>query len=295
MRHTLILALGLVLGAASAHASSRTGSSAGPKLWDQVWDVSAQPDVHVVADDAHVRIHAGPAGRVSAHISYELKRWGLVIGASEPTVVFEHKGDQIWITARTPRGIGVVGGIYENFTVDVTLPQAVTLSVRSGDGAVDCEPLQGRFTFVTGDGPVRAHGLKGDCDVSTGDGRVILDDIDGRLRARTGDGHMTASGRFDALDLSTGDGRVDATARTGSKLAAGWSLETGDGSVTLRVPHDIAALLDARTKDGHINVQLPIMAQGRFRGHELVGELNGGGAPLRIRTSDGSITLALSD
>ena len=287
MRHALLLSLGLVLAASPTLAA--------PKVWNEGWDVSPHADVHIAADDGHVRIHAGPAGHVQAHIEYDLKRWGLLIGVSDPTVVFEHKGDQIWITARSPRGISVIGGIDERLTVDVTVPQQTILSVRNGDGAVDCDPLEGRFTFVTGDGAVRAHGLKGDCDVSTGDGRVVLDDMDGRLRARTGDGHMTASGRFDALDLSTGDGRVDATARPGSKLASGWNLETGDGAVTLRVPHDIAAMLDAHTRDGHIYVHLPITTQGRLNGHELVGELNGGGAPLRIRTADGSITLALSD
>jgi hypothetical protein len=88
---------------------------------------------------------------------------------------------------------------------------------------------------------------------------------------------------------------VDAVARAGSKMTQGWSLETGDGAVTMRIPHDITAMLDARTRDGHINVQIPITVQGRLSGRELVGELNGGGPPLRIRTSDGSITLALSD
>ena len=287
MRYTLPLSLALALTASPALAA--------PKVWDQGWDVSSHPDVHIAADDGHVRIHAGPAGHVQAHVEYELKRWGLVLGTCQPTVVFEHKGDQIWITARNPRTIGVIGGMDERLTVDVTVPQQSILSVRNADGAVDCEPLEGKFSFVTGDGAVRAHGLKGDCEISTGDGRIILDDMDGRLSTRTRDGHVTVSGRFDALDLSTGDGRVEATARAGSKLAGGWSLETGDGAVTLRVPHDITALLDARTRDGHINVQLPITVTGRLSGRELVGELNGGGAPLRIRTADGSITLALSD
>lgn len=285
MRYALLSALVLIA----------SPSLAAPKVWDQGWDVTSHPDVHVAASDGHVRIHAGPAGHVQAHVEYELKRWGLVIGVSQPTVVFERKGDQIWITARNPHGIGVIGGMNERLTVDVTVPQQVFLSIRTGDGAVDCEPLEGRFTFITGDGAVRAHGLKGEFDISTGDGRVILDDMDGRLRARTRDGHMSASGRFDALDLSTGDGRVDATARAGSKLTQGWSLETGDGAVSIRIPHDIAALLDARTRDGHINIQIPISVQGRMSSHSLVGELNGGGPPLRIRTSDGSITLALSD
>jgi DUF4097 and DUF4098 domain-containing protein YvlB len=251
--------------------------------------------VHVIARDAHVRFHAGPSGKVTAHLVYELKHWGLVLGVNEPTVVFEHKGDEIWITARDPRGIGVIGGIYENFTVDVTVPPLVTLSARTSDGAVDCEPLEGKFTIETGDGAVRAHGLKGEFDISTGDGRIVLDEMDGRLHARTRDGHVTANGRFDELDLSTGDGRVDATARAGSKMGQAWSLQTGDGAVTLRMPHDIAALLDARTRDGHINVELPITVSGRLANHQLVGELNGGGPPIRIRTRDGGITLALSD
>ena len=72
-------------------------------------------------------------------------------------------------------------------------------------------------------------------------------------------------------------------------------METGDGAVSLRIPHDINTLLDARTRDGHINVSLPIPVQGRLEHKELIGELNNGGPSLRIRTGDGSITLALSD
>lgn len=291
MRHALHLtrlaALGLVLCAAPAHAA--------PQVWDQSWTVSGIPDVHVNADDAHVRILAGPAGKVSAHIQFEIKRWGILIGVAEPTVVFERKGDQIWITARDPKSLGVIGGIDEQFRVDVTVPSEVTLSVKTDDGAMDCEPISGRLTFVTGDGAVRAHGLKGDIDISSGDGRVILDDIDGRLRGRTGDGRIGVTGRFDVLDLATGDGRIEATARRGSKMVTAWSLESGDGSVTLRIPNDLATLLDARTRDGRLNIQLPIDVANRPKRNQLVGELNGGGPPLRIRTADGSITLGVSE
>ena len=288
MRHVHFVFLSLAVVASPTLAAS-------PRVWDQSWDVTSHPDVHVVGDDGHVRIHAGERGHVQAHIEFELKRWGVVIGAGEPNIVFERKGDQIWITAHSPRNIGVIGGMDERMTIDVTVPQQTIVSVRSGDGAVDCEAMEGRFSFVTGDGAVRASGLRGDVDISTGDGRVVLDDMDGRLKARTGDGHVQASGRFDSLDLSTSDGRVDATANPGSRLRAAWSVETGDGSVVLKVPHDIAAFLDARTRDGHINVDMPIETSGRLSRHSLVGELNGGGAPLRIRTGDGSITLGLSD
>jgi len=287
MRHALLAGLALALIAAPSHA--------GPRSWDQAWNVGAAPDVHVRTDDAHVRIHAGPAGKVTAHVEYEIKRWGLIMGTSQPAVVFERKNDEIWITLHDPSCIGVVGGVNERFSVDVTVPQGVRLAVRTGDGATDCDPLSGRFQFETGDGAIRAHGLTGDIIVSSGDGRVILDDIDGQLRARTQDGHLMAAGRFDALDLSTGDGRLDASARAGSRLSSAWSVETADGSLSLKIPHDLAAMLDARTRDGHINVQLPITIDGGFARRSLIGELNGGGPSLRVRTSDGSITLALSD
>lgn len=290
MRNTLFATLVMATWATWAQPAL-----ASPHVWDQRWDVTGRPDVHVVAEDAHVRIHAGPAGRVSAHVEYELKRWGVIFGSSEPVVVFERKDDQIWIRLHDPKCIGVIGGVDEHFVADVTVPDGVQLAVRTHDGATDCEPLTGRFTFEAGDGAVRAHGLKGDIVVSAADGRVTLDDIDGRLRAHTQDGHLSAAGRFDALDLATADGRLDAFAGAGSRLATAWSVETGDGSVSLRIPHDLAALLDARTRDGHINVELPIEVRGRLVHRELVGELNGGGPALRVRTGDGSITLALSD
>jgi len=285
VRHAILASLGLALVAAPAHA--------GPKVWDQAWEVTTQADVHVIANDAHVRVHSGPAGKVSVHAEYEFRHWGLFMGGGEPAVVFERKGDQIWITLHDPKAIGVIGGSYERFMCDVTVPPQLQLAVRTGDGAIDCDPAAGHIQLETGDGAIRAHGLKGDIDVNSGDGRVTLEDIDGHLRARTRDGHLIAAGRFDDLDLSTGDGRVEATVKPGSQPASGWNVETGDGAVSIRIPHDLNTVIDARTKDGHIDVQLPITVQGHH--HELIGQLNDGGPSLRIRTGDGSITLALSD
>ena len=287
MRQVILASLGLALAA--------TAAAAAPRVWDQAWDVATQPDVHVIAGDAHVRVHPGPTGQVKVHIEYDLKHWGVVMGGGEPAVVFERKSDQIWITIHDPKTIGVIGGVDERFVADVTVPSPAQLSVRTSDGAIDCEPVSGRLLLESGDGAIRAHGLKGDIEVHSGDGRVTLDELDGHLRARTRDGHLTASGRFDDLDLGAGDGRVDAFVRPGSQPASAWNVETGDGAVSLRIPHDLNTLLDARTRDGHINVQLPIPLQGRLDRRELIGELNNGGPSLRIRTGDGSITLALSD
>lgn len=268
---------------------------AAPKVWTQNWELTGHPTVHVRVDDARVRVHKGPAGRISTRVEYELKRFGLVFGVRTPTVVFERKGDEMWIQARDPRGVGVIGGVQETFTVDVTVPPELTLMIRSGDGALDLEPLSGKFQLETGDGAVQAARLRGDVFVMTGDGRVILDDLEGALRVRTRDGRVHANGRFDTVDVTSRDGSVLVSADAGSRVKAPWLVESNDGRVELRIPHDLAALLDVRSREGRLHIELPIPSASDIRGNTLVGELNGGGAPLRVRTKDGGITLALSD
>ncbi len=123
------------------------------------------------------------------------------------------------------------------------------------------------------------------------EGRVNLRTGDGKLHASTGDGHIIAQGRFDELELKTGDGHVEVRAAQGSKLAAGWRLETGDGNVSLEIPSELSADVSLHTSDGHIDLDMPITTEGKIRENEVHGKLNGGGNPLTIHTGDGSIHL----
>jgi DUF4097 and DUF4098 domain-containing protein YvlB len=125
----------------------------------------------------------------------------------------------------------------------------------------------------------------------SGDGSQEIDGVDGKLRATTGDGHIRANGRFDDLELKTGDGRLDARAAVGSALVTGWRLESGDGSVTLEIPENLAADVDLHTGDGHIDLDIPVTTTGKIRQNEVRGKLNGGGNLLVIHTGDGSIRL----
>ena len=72
-------------------------------------------------------------------------------------------------------------------------------------------------------------------------------------------------------------------------------LDDPDGSVTLRVPQGFAADLDVHTSDGHVDCALPLTMDhyqsSGGDGHALHGRLNGGGAPLTIHTSDGSVKI----
>ena len=145
--------------------------------------------------------------------------------------------------------------------------------------------------FHTGDGKISGHGLKGEIHLSTGDGSIEVYSIEGIFQAKTGDGHIHAGGRWDRLDLETNDGSVEVDVQAGSKMSGGWRVRSGDGRITLRIPENFAADLDAHTGDGKITVDLPVIASGSIGTAEVRGKLNGGGEKLILRTGDGAIRI----
>jgi hypothetical protein len=115
--------------------------------------------------------------------------------------------------------------------------------------------------------------------------------VDGALDANTGDGSIRIRGRLDAMTLHTGDGSIEAELMAGSKISSGWDIGTGDGHVTLRLPANFGADLDAHTNDGKIEVEFPVTTSRMVSGNDIHGKLNGGGPVLKIRTGDGAIKI----
>src|SRR5205823_3942012 len=169
-------------------------------------------------------------------------------------------GGRVEIEAREPHGSwGLTFSFHErhNVEVEVTVPRESDLEIRTHDGNIEVEHVSGRIDVESGDGHVRAESLSGDLRLRTGDGAVDAHDLNGRLSATTGDGPVRVGGRFDGLEITTGDGRVVVEARDGSSVGAGWTIESGDGSLTLRLASTLAADLDVRTRDGRIPVGSP--------------------------------------
>ena len=68
-------------------------------------------------------------------------------------------------------------------------------------------------------------------------------------------------------------------------------LETTNGRITVAVPKSVAARVDASTTNGGITTDLPVTTTETGH-HTLRGTINGGGsAELRLRTTNGSITI----
>jgi DUF4097 and DUF4098 domain-containing protein YvlB len=66
-------------------------------------------------------------------------------------------------------------------------------------------------------------------------------------------------------------------------------VKSGDGSITLRLPSDLNANLEARTGDGNITLDFPIQVSGSLSHSAVHGKLNAGGNTLSVTSGDGSI------
>ena len=235
--------------------------------WNKTFSVSGKADLRINVSDGGVTVHAWDRNEIDARVTTQ----GWKISPSEVRVTEHQAGDRVEIDVRTPRTHISFG--HRSVHVELRVPRELRAEIHSGDGGIS------------------AQGMKGEIHLSTGDGGIEADSVDGTFEAKTGDGHIRATGRWDRLDLDTGDGSVEADIRTGSKMAARWRVHTGDGHVTLRLPENFPADLDAHTGDGKITVDFPVTVSGALGGSEVRGRLSGGGETLLIRTGDGSIHL----
>src|SRR5258706_2362946 len=192
--------------------------------WSKTYTLTGKPDLRVDTSDANIHVSTWDQNTIEAKVTtvhYKIGDDGIRIE--------EHQtGDVVEINVRYPHHGVTINWGNSNHRVDVDIHM----------------PREGRVDLHTGDGKIELGHFKGAMLLRSGDGSQEINEVDGKLRALTGDGHIRADGRFDELELKTGDGRVDARATTGSALATGWRLESGDGTVTLEVPENLAADVD---------------------------------------------------
>jgi hypothetical protein len=236
--------------------------------WHKEYSLKGQPDLRVETGDANVRVI--PWDKKSIDIAVSTVNWK--IGPGHLEITESQVGDTVDFSARQ-RDVQWSIGWRARQRADITIHT----------------PREGRFHLRTHDGRLEVSELKGDMELRTGDGRLTATKLDGEVTAQTGDGGMQVEGRFDGLDARSGDGRVEIVALDGSKMTHEWSLRAGDGSIRLRLPRDFAAMVEAHTGDGHIDLDVPVTVRGKLDPSNLRGALNNGTYLLSLRTGDGSI------
>lgn len=258
--------------------------------------VSGAPELRLTTFDGAIDIRSGESKTVIVEIE---KRGATPQAIEQLKVETKQDGNQIEVSVkRASKDVEVFGfqGKSSTAKLIVTMPREGNVTARSGDGSIRIEHVSGRVELRTGDGSIRATGIGGQITLATGDGSVTLDNAEGDIDVDTGDGSVSVAGKLGIVKVHTGDGSITFRAEPGTTMKENWSLTTGDGGVSVYLPSDFAAQLDAHTGDGTIRNELDIKTDGagEISRRTVKGQLGSGGKTIRIRTGDGSVRLKTS-
>jgi hypothetical protein len=146
----------------------------------------------------------------------------------------------------------------ENWSVSyrINVPRRTDLDLSANNGGITINGVSGNVRFDTTNGGVRLGGLGG------------------RVNGRTTNGGLTVNLSGDRWD------------------GEGIDVETSNGGVTLSIPDNYNAQLEARTINGGLNIDFPITIQGELSSRRgITTTLGSGGPTVRVRTNNGGLRI----
>lgn len=189
----------------------------------------------------------------------------------------------------------------------VEMPRNARCSVSTAGGPIRAEGLAAGAELSTSGGPITVQSVTGAVKADTSGGPIEIEEVDGTVSADTSGGpihirrvtgDISADTSGGGIEIVEAGGKVDADTSGGPisiRFAAGnskgGSLDTSGGGITIEVDPAAKLTIDAATSGGSVSCDLPVTVVGERERSELRGEINGGGAPLRARSSGGGIRI----
>ena len=164
---------------------------------------------------------------------------------------------------------------------------------RTSGGGIRIGQIDGTVDAHTSGGDIRLDFCTGDTKLDTSGGGISAQRIVGKADLHTSGGSISVKLVENALQAHTSGGGVEAT--IAGALKDDCSLSTSGGSIRVAVDKTAAFRLDAATSGGGVRAAgLTIrLENGGLGKSRLVGDVNGGGPLLKLRTSGGGIDVKM--
>jgi hypothetical protein len=233
----------------------------------------------VIADDRQgVEVRAAMTARAeSSEAARQL--------VSQMQVVGHAVGEALELEVEVPRKWNRRG----HANLELRVPRETHLEISNPNGKVCIEGIRGRVNVRSGNGSVRVEDVVGDVDINTSNAKVSVSGNAGRLIARTSNGKVEIVDHRGSVDASTSNATVRASLEALGKH--GVSLATSNGRVVLELPDAVDADVDAWVDNGTVRNDRDLDSTTRDTSGRLLGRLGHGGPTVKLRTSNGSITL----
>jgi DUF4097 and DUF4098 domain-containing protein YvlB len=310
----------LVLVCASAQVRSEV-------MIDTSFDASEAESLIVSVLDADVAVLSGTEGEISVVVSisgkdlakgreyFEQQNFDVRIDDNAIRISSDRQGRQFWNNWRNTPDIDV----------RVQIPESFTVGVRTSDGSVSINRLQGYLHIKTLDGDIAVGSVDGyEVELRTLDGNIAVGSVDGHtVELRTSDGDIAVeSADGESIHAKTQDGDITFGDVQGARISASTSdgdisMNQVEGSVTVSaLDGDITLALvspgtvDARSTNGNVNILLSgkhaanlqlsgnaidiesgLEFSGRIQEKSANGQVNGGGDLIQARSIDGTVRL----
>jgi hypothetical protein len=271
----------IFLAAGSAQAAEKT--------LDKTFTVTSGGTLTVDADAASVEVSGGDTNQVTVHMRYrasdeELARTVLDAAQKDGGVLVTMKRQEKknWFSW---------GSWNSDGDIRVTVPRNYTLNIRTGGGSIAARDTIGTVELNTSGGDIEAKNLKGNAKVHTSGGGILVDTLRGDIDAHTSGGDVRLLHIDGKIKGHTSGGSVRVSLVGANREI---SATTSGGDVEVTLPKGTTGNVEASTSGGDIKTDLPVTTTV-FKEGRLDGSLNGGGAPIYIHTSGGSISLRAAD
>lgn len=151
----------------------------------------------------------------------------------------------------------------------ITVPETFSLDLKTAGGSIVVDDLEGDIKAKTSGGSIKIGNILGNVDIHTSGGSIKTKNIQGHINAHTSGGSIEV--------IFAQQPTQDA------------SLTTSGGSIKAKFPKDIAMNLSAKTSGGRVSSEFNV--SGKVKKQSIVGQINGGGPKIILKTSGGSVSV----
>lgn len=192
------------------------------------------------------------------------------------------------VVARTAGGSVTVGNVTGN------------AELHTAGGSVTADDVQGRAELETAGGSIHLNSGGSQVQVKTAGGSITVNRSGGPIDARTAGGSISLGPVDGSISARTAGGSIDAElGNVPSGASSRITLDTSGGDIELRLPADHQATVDAHIDvsrryrgDYRVYTDFPLTIQGEDESDITArGDINGGGDPIRLETTNGDIRI----
>lgn len=192
-------------------------------------------------------------------------------GLAEKTKVsLKTDGDKLTVEIKKP---ALIPNQSVSVSLDAKVPNETNPYLTTHNGAVTVTGIQGRVDATTHNGRVKTSNVTGQNKLKTHNGAVICEEISGDAWLSTHNGGINVSYAEDAPGICE------------------IVMTTHNGSINLKTPPNVSAVVNLSTHNGSIRTELPITVIGTVSKNKLNGKIGDGQGKLKLETHNGSIKI----